>query len=175
MLQNGLNKFRMPNFGHSKFLLVFLGKIVRKNLEWFLTIFLGKIVRKNLEWPLQISSSLFGEKLFENNLEWPLLAILNLYQSFWEKLSEKIWNSHFGSFKISSQFFEKNCWGKFGTVILWAFQISSSLLGKNCWEKFGSEKWLFENFSDNFCPKNTGRNLEQPKLHIPNTLKPFRC
>ena len=23
------------------------------------------------------------------NLEWPFLAILNLYQSFWEKLSEK--------------------------------------------------------------------------------------
>ena len=46
--------------GHSKFIPVFLGKIVTKNLEW------------------------------------PFLAILNFYQSFWEKLMEKIWNSHFG-------------------------------------------------------------------------------
>ena len=52
-------KFRMAIFGHSKFVPVFLGKIVRKYLEW------------------------------------PFLAILNLYQSFWEKLSENIRNDHF--------------------------------------------------------------------------------
>ena len=57
--KNCWKKFRMAIFGHSKFILVFLAKIVRKNLEW------------------------------------PFLAILNLYQSFWKKLSEKIWNSHF--------------------------------------------------------------------------------
>ena len=27
-------------------------------------------------------------------MEWPFLAILNLYQSFWEKLLEKILNGH---------------------------------------------------------------------------------
>ena len=35
----GLNKFRMLNFDHSDFIPVFLGKIVRKNSEWpFLAI-----------------------------------------------------------------------------------------------------------------------------------------
>ena len=41
----------------------------------FIPVFLGKIVMKNSEWPF--------------------LAIPNLYQSFLEKLSEKIWNGHF--------------------------------------------------------------------------------
>ena len=68
--------FGMAIFGCSKFIPVFLGKIVRKNLEWL------------------------------------FLAIPNLYQSFWEKLSEKIWNGHF-----------------------WSFQIYTHLLGKICQEK----------------------------------------
>ena len=49
----------MAIFDHSKFIPVFLGKIVRKNSEW------------------------------------PFLAIPNLYQSFGEKLLEKIQNGHF--------------------------------------------------------------------------------
>ena len=55
-------KFGAAIFGHSKFIPVLFGKIVRKNSEW------------------------------------PFLAILNLYQSFWEKLLEKIWNGHFLAF-----------------------------------------------------------------------------
>ena len=68
-------------------------------------------------WPFQIYTSLFEENCWKKfgmaifcfskfipvflenivgkNLEWPFLAILNLYQSFWGKLSEKIWNGHF--------------------------------------------------------------------------------
>ena len=80
LYQKGLNKFRMHIFGHSKFICLF-GKNCWKKFRMaifghskFIPVFLGKIVRKNLEWPL--------------------LAIPNLYQSFWEKLSEKIWNGH---------------------------------------------------------------------------------
>ena len=85
----------MAIFGHSEFIPVFLGKIVGKN-----SVFLGKIVGKNSEQPF--------------------LAIPNLYQSFWQKLSEKIWNSHF-----------------------WPFQIYTSLLGKNCQKKFGMAIFLY--------------------------------
>ena len=75
----------MAIFGHSKFIPVFLGKIVGKKFgtaifghSKFIPVFLGKTVGKNSEWPF--------------------LAILNLYQSFWEKLLEKNWNSHFWPF-----------------------------------------------------------------------------
>ena len=44
----------------------------------FIPVFLGKIVGKNSEQPF--------------------LAILNLYQSFWGKLLEKIQDSHFWPF-----------------------------------------------------------------------------
>ena len=63
-------------FGHSEFIPVFLGKIVRKNLEW------------------------------------PFFAIPNLYQSFWEKLSEKKW-----PFQIYTSLFGKNYQKKFRTAI----------------------------------------------------------
>ena len=83
---NCYKKFATAIFHHSKFIPVFLGKIVRKNLEqpfwappnlyqsvWekfgmtifhhseFIPVFLGKIVRKNSEWPFQICTSLFGK------------------------------------------------------------------------------------------------------------------
>ena len=80
----GLNKFGMPIFGHSKFIPVFLGKIVRKNFKQpFLAI-------------LNLYQS-FWEKLSEK-FETAILAIPNLYQSFWEKLSEKVRNSYFRPF-----------------------------------------------------------------------------
>ena len=63
----------------------------------FIPIFLGKIVGKNLKWPF--------------------LAIPNLYQAFWEKLLEKIQNSHFWPFQIYTSLFGENCWKKFGTAI----------------------------------------------------------
>ena len=90
---------------HSKFIPVFLGKIVRKNLEWghskFISVFLGKIAGKNLEW------ANFGHSEFI-----PVflrkIGRKNLKQSFWEILSEKIWNGHFWPFQISSSHFGTN-------------------------------------------------------------------
>ena len=48
-------------------------------------------------------------KIVQKNLERPFLAIPNLYWSFWEKLSEKIQNSHFWLFQIYTSLFGKNC------------------------------------------------------------------
>ena len=79
--KNCWKKFGTTIFGHSKFIPVFLGNIVRKRLEQ------------------------------------TFLAIPNLYQSFWETLSEKDWNKHFWPFLIYTSLFGKNCWKKFGTTI----------------------------------------------------------
>ena len=98
-----LEKFGMAILGHSEFVPVFLGKIVRKNSEQlFLAI------------PSLYPS--FGKNCWKK-FGMPLLAILNLYQSFWGKLSEKIWNCHFWPFQIYTNLFGKNCWKKFGTSI----------------------------------------------------------
>ena len=68
----------MAIFGHSEFIPVFLGKIVRKNSEWpFLAI-------PNLD------------QSFWENSEYPFLAIPNLYQSFWEKCQKKFATTIFG-------------------------------------------------------------------------------
>ena len=95
----------MPIFGHSKFLPVFLYQKGFNKFRMcifghseFMPVFLGKMVRKN------------SEQTF--------LAIPNLYQSFWEKLSEKIWNGHFWSFRIYTSLFGKNCQKKFGMAFL---------------------------------------------------------
>ena len=63
----------------------------------FIPVLLGKIVKKKLKQPF--------------------LAIPNLYQSFWETLSEKDWNKHFWPFLIYTSLSGKNCWKKFGTTI----------------------------------------------------------
>ena len=80
-------------FCHSEFIPVFLGKIVSKNLE--MAIF-------------GYSASLFGKNV-RKNLEEQFLAILNLYKSFWRKLSEIIWNGNFWPFWIYTSLFRKNC------------------------------------------------------------------
>ena len=74
--KNCWKKFRMAIFGHSKFVPVFLRKIVGKRLE------------NGHFWPFQIYTSPFGKNC-QKKLEHPFLAIPNLYQSFWEKLLEK--------------------------------------------------------------------------------------
>ena len=130
--ENCQEKFRTAIFGHSKFIPIFLGKIVRKKSEQ------------------------------------PFLAILNLYQSFWEKLSGKIWNDHFWPFQIYTCHFGKilewpflaipnlylSFWENFGMAIFghskfipiflgkiqnghyWPFRIYTNLFGENCQEKF---------------------------------------
>ena len=169
---------RTAIFGHSKFIPIFLGKIVGKRFRTaifghskFIPVSLGKLLEKiqnSRFWPIQICSSLFRKNCWKN-LEWPFLAILNLYQSFWEKLLEKNQNSHFWPFQIYTSLFGKNCQQKFGRAIFdhskfiavflgtllekiedshfWPFQICTSLFGKNCWKKlrtaiFGHSKFI---------------------------------
>ena len=107
--KNSQKKIGITIFGHSKFIPVFLGKIVGKNSEQ------------------------------------PFLAIPNLYQSFWETLSEKDWNKHF-----------------------WPFLIYTSLSGKHCQKKIGTNIFGHSKFIPVFLGKIVGKNLEQPFLAIPN-------
>ena len=111
----------MAIFCHSEFIPVFLGKIVGIKFEMaifghseFIPVFLAKNGG--------------------NNLEQPFLVIPNLYQSFLEKLLEKIQNSHFWPFKIYTcllgKIVQKNSEGHFRS-----FQIYTSLLRKNSWNK----------------------------------------
>ena len=127
----------MPIFGHSKFLPLFLyqkglnkfGMCIFGHSE-FIPVFLGKIVGKKSEW------------LF--------LPIPKLYQSFWEKLSEKIQNGHF-----------------------WPFQIYTSLFGENCWKKIRTAIFGHSKFIPVFLGKIVGKNSEQPFLAIPNLYQSF--
>ena len=97
-------------FDHPKFLPVFLyQKGFNKFDVWifghskFIPFFLGKIVGKNLERPFS--------------------AVLDLYQSFSEKLLEKIQNCHFWPFQIYTSLLKKNCWEKFGTAIFGHYEF----------------------------------------------------
>ena len=62
----GLNKLRMPIFGHYKFLPVYLyqkgfnkfGMCIFGHSE-FVPVFLGKIIGKNLEWPFLAIPNLY--------------------------------------------------------------------------------------------------------------------
>ena len=123
------------------------------------------------------------------------MAILNFYQSFWEKLLEKIQNSHFWPFQIYTSLFGKNCWKKFGTAIFghsefipvflgelskkipnshfWPFQIYTTLFGKNCWNKFGTAIFGHSEFISVFLGKIVGKNSEWPFLAIPNFTSLF--
>ena len=202
----------MAIFGHSKFVPVFLRKIVGKKFKMaifghskFIPVLLGKIVRKknwNIHfWPFLIYTSLFGKNCWKKNLEWPFLAIPNLYQSFWETLSKKIWNIHFWPFQICTSLLEKHCWkiiwnghffhSKFIPVLLgkivkkklkqpflatsnlyqsfwetlsekdwnkhfWPFLIYTSHSGKNCWKKFGTTIFGHSKFIPVFLGKIVG-------------------
>ena len=80
-----------------------------------------------------------------------IFSIPNLYQSFWEKLLEKIWNNHF-----------------------WPFQIYTSLFGKNCWKK--NLEWPFlaiPNLYQSSWEKLLEKNSEWPLLAIPNLYQSF--
>ena len=110
----------MAIFGHSKFIPVFLGKIV------------GKI------------------------LEWPFLAIPNLYQSFWDKFLEKIWDSHFWPFQIYTSLFGINFWKKFGTAIFGHSKFIPIFLGKIVRKKM---EWPFLATQNLF--QSLGRKLSE--------------
>ena len=155
-----LNKFGMPNFGHSKFLPVFLylkgfnkfGMCIFGHPE-FIPVFLGKIVKKIWNghfWPFQIYTSLFGKNC-QKIQNGHFLAIPNLYQSFWEKLLEQIWNGHFLPFQIYTSLFGKNSWKKCGTTIFGHSKFIPVFLGKIV-RKNSEQPFLghSEFFSDNF-------------------------
>ena len=139
--KNCWKKFGRSIFGHSKFIPVFLGKIVGKKIGHF--------------WPYQ-NTSPFGE------LEHPFLAIPNLYQSFWEKLSEKDWNKHF-SIPDLYQFFWEKLSEKNWNNHFWPFLIYTSLLEKNCWKKIqNGHYWPFQiytSLSGKHCQKKIGTNI----------------
>ena len=149
----------MAIFGHTKFIPVFWETLSEKNFHFWpfliYTSLLRKIVGKKLSgkyhwnshfWPFQIYTSLLGN-IVRKRLEQPFLAIPNLYQSFWEKLLEKIWNNHF-----------------------WPFQIYTSLFGKNCWKKFRMAIFGHSKFVPVFLRKIVGT---WPFLAIPNLYQSF--
>ena len=65
------------------------------------------------------------------------MAILNLYQSFWEKLSENFRMTIFGHSKLIPVIFGKIV-RKIQNGHFWPFQIYSSLFGKSYQKKFGT-------------------------------------
>ena len=77
------------------------------------------------------------------------MAVPNLYQFFWEKLSEKIWNGHFCPFQIYTNLFGKNCWKKFRMAI------------------FGHLKFI------PLLGKIVDKNLDCPFVVIPNLYQSF--
>ena len=90
------------------------------------------------------------KKIVRKNSEQPFLPIQNLYQSFWEKLLEKIQNDHY-----------------------WPFQIYTSIFGKNCWKKFRMTIIGHSKFIPVFFGKIVGKNSEQPFCAIPNLYQYF--
>ena len=137
----------MHIFGHSKFIPVFLGKIVRKNSEWpFLAIpnlyqsfcekLLAKIQNGNF-WPFQIYTSLFGKNC-QIKFRMAILAIPNLYQFFW-----------------------KNCWKKIRSAIFGHSEFIPVFLGKFL-EKLGIAIFGHPEFMAVFLGKIVGKNLEWP-------------
>ena len=146
---------RTAIFGHSKFIAVFLGKIVEKNLEQpFLAI-------PNLYqsfWPFQIYTSLFGKNCWKK-FRTAIFGHSKFIPVSLGKLLEKIQNSRFWPIQICTSLFRKNCWKNLEWPFLailnlyqsfweklleknqnshfWPFQIYTSLFGKNCQKKFG--------------------------------------
>ena len=142
----------MAIFGHSKFVLVFLGKVVRKNVEQ----------------PFQIYTSLFG-KSCQKKCEMAILAIPDLYQSFWKKLAEKIQTGHFWLFSIYTSLFGISCQKN----LEWQFQIYTCLLGKNCQKKFKMAIFGHSKFIPVFLGKAVGKIVEWPFLAILNLCQFF--
>ena len=78
------------------------------------------------------------------------MTIPNLYQSFWETLSEKDWNKHF-----------------------WPFLVYTSLSGENCWKKFGTTIFGPSKFIPVLLGNIVRKRLEQTFLAIPNLYQSF--
>ena len=70
--------------------------------EFKLQKFSTKTLEELSEWPTR--TSLFGENCWKKFIM-PIFGCSKLYQSFWEKLLEKIQNGHFWLFQIFSDNF----------------------------------------------------------------------
>ena len=98
--KNCWKKFRMAIFGHSKFVPVFLRKIVGKKFGMAI-LAIRNLYQSFWETLLEkkFGTTIFGHsklipvllgKIVRKRLEQAFFAIPDLYQFFWEKLSEKI-------------------------------------------------------------------------------------
>ena len=118
----------------------------------FIPVLLGNIVKKKLEHPF--------------------LAIPNLYQSFWPKLLEKIWNGHFWPFQIYTSPFGKNCQKKIGTTIFGHSKFVLVFLRKIVGKKFGMAILPFQ-INTSLFGKNCQKKIGKPFLAIPNVYQSF--
>ena len=116
----------------------------------------------------------------------------NLYQSSWEKFSEKNWNNHIWPFLIYTSLLGKICWKKFRMAIpnlyqsfwetlskkdwnkhFWPFLIYTSLSGENCWKKFGTTIFGHSKLIPVFLGKIVRKRLEQAFFAIPDLYQFF--
>ena len=167
--KNCWKKFGTTIFGHSKFIPVFLGKIVGKNSEWpFLAI------------PNLYQSS--WEKLLENNMEWPFFPFQIYTSPFGKNCQKKIGTSIFCQAwfipvllrkivrtKLEQPFLAianlyQSFWEKLLKKIqndhIWPFLIYTSPFGKKIvWKYCNSHFWPFQIYAIHFgknCQKIIG-------------------
>ena len=86
----------------------------------------------------------------------------NLYQSSWEKLSEKNWNNHIWPFLIYTSPFGKNCQKKIGTT-----NLAIPNLHQSFWETLSIPILAIPNLYQSFGKR------EQTFLAIPNLYQSF--
>ena len=147
----------MAILGHSKFIPVFLGKIIGKKLEQpFLAI-------------LNLYHS-FWEKMLEkiqNGHFW----LFQIYTSLFGKNCQKKFRmAIFGKSEFIPVVLGKIVGKKFGTAICWSFQIYT----KNCWKKFRMGIFGYSEFIPVFLGKIVGKNSEWAFLINLNLYQSFR-
>ena len=91
-----------------------------------------------------------------------IFGIFDLYQSFWEKLLEKNWNSNFWPFQIYNSLFGKNCQKKFGMAIFGHSKFITVYLGKIVGKNFGMAIFGHSKFIPVFLGKIVRNNSEWP-------------
>ena len=141
----------MPNFGHSKFLPVFLYQKDLNKFEMcifghseFIPVFLGKIVRKNSEQPFLAFPNLYQcswEKCWKK-FGMAIFSHSELYQSSWEKLLQEFRMAIFGHSEFIPVFLRKNV----GNNLEWQFLAFLNLY-QSFWEKL-----LEKNLECHFWP-----------------------
>ena len=136
----------MVIFGHSEFIPVFLGKIVRNNFEWpFLAILnlyqsvLEKLFEKIWNshlWPFWIYGSLFG-KDFLKKFGMAISGHSEFIQVFFGEIVRKKLEWWFLVILNLHQSFWERFLEKIWNDHFWSFRIYTSLFWRNCQKKFG--------------------------------------